>query len=196
MALKRWHLGAVGLAVVAAAAALSLGRPPLTPPTPTVSPRLQTIEFAQQQADALVVARYWREAQPQSARATAISHVRWAIPDVESYSSDNVYGNPSDPGTVSASLLGADYSSTDSGYSGMTFLLLKDSYDWGFPPQTWVDPTDPGYPAAVRGVVPSATRYCVLARSGGWYAWKLGPAGTILASRSPALVCQTLASSK
>ena len=119
-----------------------------------------------------------------------ISHVRWAIPDVELYNAANVPGSLyDDPDAVSVGPVGRDSGIDDSGYTGMTVALLTRTYDWNFPQLTWVDPTDVGFPAGVAGGTPTATHYCAIAHSGDWYAWKLGPSGSILVSRSPATVC-------
>jgi hypothetical protein len=187
---RLWRLGLLALAVLLTAAFL-LGRWTTVSHASGISPQEQVYDFAQGQARGLVIARAYRASQRLTARATAISHVRWAIPDVELYNADNVPGSlHNDPDAVSVGPVGRDLGMDDSGYTGMTVALLTDIYDRGFPHATWVNPRDLGYPAGLARVTPTAAHYCVIAHSGDWYAWKLGPSGSILVSRSPATVCQ------
>ena len=189
MTARLWRLGLLLLAVLLAGAFL-LGRSTALSHASGVPAVERPYDFAQGQAEELVIARSDRGSQRLTARATATSHVRWAIPDVELYNADNVPGSlHDDPDAVSVGPVGRDLGIDDSGYTGMTVALLRRIYDWGFPQLTWVDPTDPGYPTGVAGVTPTATHYCVIAHSGDWYAWKLGPGGSILVSRSSATVC-------
>ena len=73
----------------------------------------------------------------------------------------------------------------------MTAALLKSNYDQAFPSSVFVNPSDTGFPTAtgLTGVTPSATNYCVISTNGSWYAWKLGPGGTINVSTDPTKVC-------
>jgi type IV pilus assembly protein PilA len=108
-------------------------------------------------------------------KTAAAANVRAVIPDIESYNADNVPNGPNDPD--------AAVSTTDSGYAGMSMAELKTSYDQSLNAATgenvWVAPTDAGFPSGATSVTPSATNYCALAQVGNWYAWKLGPSGTI-----------------
>jgi type IV pilus assembly protein PilA len=118
-------------------------------------------------------------------KSAAQANIRAVLPDIESYNADNVPGGTNDPNVA--------VSSTDSGYDGMTAALLKSAYDAAFPSNVWVNPTDPSFPAAVTThVTPvggSAANYCAVAQSGNWYAYKLGPSGTIKVVNTPATAC-------
>jgi hypothetical protein len=68
----------------------------------------------------------------------------------------------------------------------MTAALLKSTYDQAFPAGVWIiGANDVGGAAAPTGTgittngALSTTNYCVVAQNGSWYAWKLGPGGTI-----------------
>ena len=119
-------------------------------------------------------------------KSAAQANIRATLPDIESYNADNVPGGTNDPDSAT--------STTDSGYDGMTAALLKASYDAAFPTSVWVNPNDPSFPAAVTThVTPvggSAANYCAVAQSGNWYAWKLGPSGTIKTDSVGANVCK------
>jgi len=119
-------------------------------------------------------------------KSAAQANIRATLPDIESYNADNVPGGQNDPDTAT--------STTDSGYDGMTAALLKQNYDAAFPSSVWVNPNDPSFPAAVTThVTPvggSAANYCAVAQSGNWYAWKLGPSGTIKVDSVGANVCK------
>jgi len=108
-------------------------------------------------------------------KTAAAANVRAVIPDIESYNADNVPNGPNDPDAAT--------STTDSGYAGLTMTELHNSYDQSLQNATgenvWVAPTDSGFPTGATSVTPSATNYCALAQVGNWYAWKLGPSGTI-----------------
>jgi len=85
---------------------------------------------------------------------------------------------------------------SDSGYTGMTAALLKSNYDQAFPASLWImGSTDVNNAAAPTGTgwtgSPTQTNYCVVAQNGSWYAWKLGPGGTILVGTTLANVCTT-----
>jgi hypothetical protein len=106
------------------------------------------------------------------------------LPDIESYNADNNVGSTSDP----------DASATDSGYQGMTAALLKSKYDQAFPAAVFTFPGDAattGAPAGagITAVGTTATDYCVVSQNGSWYAWKLGPGGTILVGQTLANIC-------
>ena len=113
------------------------------------------------------------------------------LPDVESYNADNVPGGTNDPNKTGAPGLGAaTASATDSGYTGMSKSILTAAYDQAFPSNVWVAPTDTAFPAGVTGVAPAApATYCVVAQSGNWYAYKLGPAGQIVTTSTASAVC-------
>jgi hypothetical protein len=126
-------------------------------------------------------------------KSAAQANVRAVLPDVESYNADNVPGGANDPNGKSTSpgIGSATPSATDNGYTGMSKSILTAAYDQAFPSTVWVNPTDTGFPANVTGVVPAApATYCVLAQSGNWYAWKLGPGGSIQTTSDPALACK------
>jgi type IV pilus assembly protein PilA len=125
-------------------------------------------------------------------KSAAQANVRAVLPDVESYNADNVPGGANDPNKTGAPGLGsATASTTDSGYTGMSKSILTAAYDQAFPSTVWVNPTDTGFPASVTGVVPaSPATYCVLAQSGNWYAWKLGPGGAIQTTSTAANACK------
>jgi type IV pilus assembly protein PilA len=116
-------------------------------------------------------------------KSAAQANVRAVLPDIESYNADNVPGGANDPNSVT----------TDTGYDGMTKALLTSKYDAAFPSSVWVAAGDSGRPTAVT--IPAAaaatSTYCVVAQSGNWYAWKLGPGGQIRTSSDPAGVCLT-----
>ena len=95
----------------------------------------------------------------------AMDMLRALGPDIDSYAADNVPGGGNDP----------DRSHSDSGYTGMTMAILHRVYDQATPPNTWVNPSDPGYPAGLRGVVPSKNAYCIVSKRGSVYAWKSWP---------------------
>ena len=118
-------------------------------------------------------------------KSAAQANIRAVLPDIESYNADNVPGGQNDPNKAT--------STTDSGYDGMTAALLKSNYDAAFPSSVWVNFNDPGFPAAVtRHVTPaggSAATYCAVAQSGNWYAYKLGPSGTIKVTNSGGTAC-------
>ncbi|HEV7133363.1 MAG TPA: prepilin-type N-terminal cleavage/methylation domain-containing protein [Gaiellaceae bacterium] len=113
-------------------------------------------------------------------KSAAQANVRAVLPDVESYNADNVPGSTSDP----------DASTTDSGYTGMTVTELKTNYDQAFPGSVWVQSGDTGFPAGVTAVAPTTNSYCILSQNGNWFAWKLGPGGTIQVSTDPAAACK------
>jgi type IV pilus assembly protein PilA len=126
-------------------------------------------------------------------KSAAQANVRAVLPDVESYNADNVPGGTNDPNASASSPgIGSGTPSTsDSGYAGMSKSILTAAYDQAFPSTVWVNPTDTGFPAAVTGVTPAApATYCVLAQSGNWYAWKLGPGGTIKTTSDATLACK------
>ena len=120
-------------------------------------------------------------------KSAAQANVRAVLPDIESYNADNTVG--ADP-TVDPDAL-----STDSGYQGMTAALLKTKYDQAFPPAVWIaasaDGAGTAFPAGLNAlaVAPGATTYCVVAQNGNYYAWKLGPGGTIKVDTVLANVC-------
>src|SRR5581483_6157867 len=108
-------------------------------------------------------------------KSAAQANVRAVLPDIESYNADNTPASTADP----------DASSTDSGYQGMTSDILRTKYDQALPASVWVFPGDAaatGAPsgAGITAVGTTPTDYCVVSQSGSWYAWKLGPGGTIL----------------
>ena len=114
-------------------------------------------------------------------KSAAQANVRAVLPDVESYNADNTVGNTTnDPDAAT------DTTHSNSGYQGMTAALLKSDYDQAFPPSVWiigaVDATGAAAPtgtAITTAGAPTATTYCLVAQNGNYYAWKLGPGGTI-----------------
>jgi type IV pilus assembly protein PilA len=125
-------------------------------------------------------------------KSAAQANVRAVLPDVESYNADNVPGGANDPNKTGAPGLGsATASATDSGYTGMSKSILTAAYDQAFPSSVWVAPTDTGFPAAVTTTITPAApaTYCVVAQSGNWYAYKLGPAGQIQTTSTATAVC-------
>jgi type IV pilus assembly protein PilA len=124
-------------------------------------------------------------------KSAAQANVRAVLPDVESYNADNVPGGANDPNKTGAPGLGLGTADTsDSGYHGMSKSILTAAYDQAFPSSVWVAPTDTAFPAGVTGVTPAApATYCVVAQSGNWYAWKLGPGGAIQTTSTPSAVC-------
>ena len=117
-------------------------------------------------------------------KSAAEANVRAVLPDVESYNADNNPGAPStsDPDFAT--------SNADSGYSGMTSGELKTSYDQAFPSSVWVAAGDTGFPAGVTAVAPTQSNYCILSQNGNWYAWKLGPSGSIQVDTVAANACK------
>jgi type II secretion system protein G len=117
-------------------------------------------------------------------KSAAQANVRAVLPDIESYNADNDAGSSNDP----------DASTTDSGYQGMTAVLLKSKYDQAFPSATWIFPGDgsmSGAPtgAGITAVGTTAKDYCVVTQNGSWYAWKLGPGGQNLVGQTLDNVC-------
>jgi prepilin-type N-terminal cleavage/methylation domain-containing protein len=125
-------------------------------------------------------------------KSAAQANVRAVLPDVESYNADNVPGGTNDPNKTGAPGLGtATASITDSGYAGMSKSILTAAYDQAFPSSVWVAPTDTAFPTGVVGIAPAApATYCVVAQSGNWYAWKLGPGGAIQTTSTASLACK------
>jgi len=117
-------------------------------------------------------------------KSAAEANVRAVLPDVESYNADNNPGAPStsDPDFAT--------SNADSGYAGMTSGELKTSYDQAFPSSVWVAAGDTGFPAGVTAVAPTQSNYCILSQNGNWYAWKLGPSGSIKVDTTAANACK------
>jgi type II secretion system protein G len=124
-------------------------------------------------------------------KSAAQANVRAVLPDVESYNADNVPGGANDPNKTGApGVVAANASSTDAGYAGMTKAILTSAYDQAFPANAWVNPTDASVPTSVTIPAPAApATYCVVAQSGNWYAYKLGPAGQITTTSTPANAC-------
>ncbi len=128
-------------------------------------------------------------------KSAAQANVRAVLPDVESYNADNTVGNTTgDPDGAT------DTTHSNSGYVGMTAALLKSDYDQAFPPSVWiigaVDATNAAAPVGTgitAAGAPSATTYCLVAQNGNYYAWKLGPGGTILVGTILDKVCTTSA---
>jgi len=124
-------------------------------------------------------------------KSAAQANVRAVLPDVESYNADNTVGNTTnDPDTS------VDATHADSGYTGMTAALLKSAYDQAFPPTVFTFPGDASTTGAPSGtgisaVTASPTNYCLVSTNGSYYAWKLGPGGTILVSQDEDKVCTT-----
>jgi type IV pilus assembly protein PilA len=119
-------------------------------------------------------------------KSAAEANIRAVLPDVESYNADNTPGSTSDP----------DSSTTDSGYQGMTSVLLKSKYDQAFPASVWIageaavpSTIAAGTKVAALGTTPTTTDYCVIAQNGSWYAYKHGPGGTITATQDVNTVC-------
>ena len=128
-------------------------------------------------------------------KSAAQANVRAVLPDVESYNADNTVGNTTgDPDGAT------DTTHSNSGYTGMTAALLKSDYDQAFPPSVWIigaaDATGAAAPtgtAITTAGAPTATTYCLVAQNGNYYAWKLGPGGTILVGTILDKVCTTSA---
>jgi len=123
-------------------------------------------------------------------KSAAEANVRAVLPDIESYNADNTVGNTTnDPDGAT------DTSHTDSGYQGMTSVLLKSDYDQAFPSTVWIA-GEAAVPAAVAAGTkvaalgaPKVTDYCVISQNGSWYAWKHGPGGTIQVDTNVNNVC-------
>jgi len=123
-------------------------------------------------------------------KSAAQANVRAVLPDIESYNADNTVGNTTnDPDGAT------DTSHTDSGYQGMTSVLLKSDYDQAFPSTVWIA-GEAAVPAAVAAGTkvaalgaPTVTDYCVISQNGSWYAWKHGPGGTIQVDTNVNNVC-------
>ena len=73
----------------------------------------------------------------------------------------------------------------------MTIAELRTTYDQAIPATDYVNDSGTGSDASgvTATVVPTATNYCVYSQTGNWYAWKLGPAGTITETTDPTHVC-------
>jgi type IV pilus assembly protein PilA len=118
-------------------------------------------------------------------KSAAQANVRAVLPDIESYNADNTPGSTADP----------DASTTDSGYQGMTSVLLKSKYDQAFPAAVWIA-GEAAVPAAVAAGTavaalgaPTGTDYCVISQNGSWYAYKHGPGGTISVTTTINNIC-------
>src|SRR4051794_40840639 len=123
-------------------------------------------------------------------KSAAQANVRAVLPDVESYNADNVPGGANDPDKALAPGVVGAGDATDSGYTGMTSAILKAAYDQAFPSTVWVAPTDATPPTGVTITAPAApATYCIVAQSGNWFAYKLGPAGQIVTTSTAASVC-------
>jgi type IV pilus assembly protein PilA len=120
-------------------------------------------------------------------KSAAEANVRAVLPDIESYNADNTPGAPTaqDPdwNTTDASGVGTN---ADTGYTGMTSVNLKAKYDQAFPTAVWIA-GESGAPVALP--VASNTNYCVVSQNGSWYAYKLGPGGTITTTQTVASLC-------
>ena len=120
-------------------------------------------------------------------KSAAQANVRAVLPDIESYNADNTVG--ADPA------VDPDGVSTNSGYIGMTAALLKTKYDQAFPPAVWIAASADGaataFPSgfAAGAIAPITTNYCVVAQNGNYYAWKLGPGGSIRVDTVVGNVC-------
>ena len=124
-------------------------------------------------------------------KSAAQANVRAVLPDVESYNADNVPAGTADPDMTGAPGVVGTGSAIDNGYTGMTVAIIRAAYDQAFPSSVWVAPTDTAFPAGVTGVTPAApATYCVVAQSGNWYAWKLGPGGAIQTTSTAANACK------
>jgi type IV pilus assembly protein PilA len=123
-------------------------------------------------------------------KSAAQANVRAVLPDIESYNADNTVGNTTnDPDGAT------DTTHSDSGYQGMTSVLLKSDYDQAFPSTVWIA-GEAAVPAAVAAGTkvaalgsPTVTDYCVISQNGSWYAWKHGPGGTIQVDTNVNNVC-------
>lgn len=199
VALKIWHLGAIPLVAVLAFVYLGYLRTssPATATTAATAPatlaqkdatiqtlrtKVATLQGEVSALQAAITALH-RRTVTESSKTRAALTVRRLIPSIESYNADNVPGSANDPDP--------QVSTSDSGYAGMTIDELRSHYDQAIPDDAWVSPTDPGFPVEVAGVVPTAQDYCAVARVGGWYAWKLEPAGSIWYTQNSAAVCQS-----
>jgi type IV pilus assembly protein PilA len=124
-------------------------------------------------------------------KSAAEANVRAVLPDMESYNADNTVGNTqNDPDTA------VDATHSDSGYQGMTAALLKSGYDQAFPGSVFIYPGDAstsGAPAGtgIAAVGTASNDYCVVSTNGSYYAWKLGPGGTILVGQDVDNACTT-----
>ena len=116
-------------------------------------------------------------------KTAAAANVRSLIPSVESYNADNVPSGANDPDAAT--------STTDSGYAGMTLALLKSTYDQAIPATDYVNNANPKVEATgvTATAALNATSYCVYSQVGNWYAYKLNPAGTIIQTTDPTVVC-------
>jgi len=135
-----------------------------------------------------------RPASSASDRAAAIAQLGVVVPEVALYRARNIPNGPSDPDFMAPGPTLTSHASGghDRGYTGMTAELLASNFRPGLPVLhgVWVNPADPGFPVGVRGVKPTVSHFCAVARSGGWYAWKLGPGGRVQSSTLPGVVCQ------
>jgi type IV pilus assembly protein PilA len=120
-------------------------------------------------------------------KSAAQANVRAVLPDIESYNADNTPGAAvgTDPdGSVTGD---PDLTThTTSGYTNMTSTLLKRQYDQAFPAGVWIA-GETGAPVATPAA--SATTYCVVSQNGNWYAYKLGPGGTIKVQQGTTGLC-------
>ncbi len=121
-------------------------------------------------------------------KSAAQANIRAVLPDIESYNADNT------PGAAQATDPDYSTSNSDAGYQGMTAAELKSSYDQAFPASLWImGSPDVNNAAAPTGTAwtgsPTQTNYCVVSQNGNWFAWKLGPGGTIKVDSTVSNVC-------
>jgi type IV pilus assembly protein PilA len=128
-------------------------------------------------------------------KTAAAADVRAALPDIAAYGADNTPNGSNDPDATT--------STSDNGYSGMTYLGLQ-KYDASISPSVYVvgdtahvsgitgEPTAfnavPG-DATTSASAPTATAYCIWGNVGSWYAWKDGDSGQIQESSDISAVC-------
>jgi type IV pilus assembly protein PilA len=124
-------------------------------------------------------------------KSAAQANVRAVLPDIESYNADNTVGNTTnDPDAAT------DTTHVTSGYTNMSAALLKSQYDQAFPPAVWitgaaaVDGSGSALPTGIPTTpAAQATNYCVVAQNGNYYAWKVGPGGTIKVGSDATVAC-------
>jgi type IV pilus assembly protein PilA len=125
-------------------------------------------------------------------KSAAQANVRAVLPDIESYNADNTPGQATtqDPNYNGTDAVGVG-TNGDSGYTGMTAGNLKTKYDQAFPANVWiagsVDINNVAAPVATPAA--SATNYCVVSQNGNYYAYKLGPGGSIKVQQGTTNLC-------
>lgn len=114
-------------------------------------------------------------------KQASATNVQGAVVAAESYAEDNYPASPRDPNKA--------VSATDSGFSGMTAATLRNTYDAGLSPDTYVNNSGSDMSGVTARAPLDSSHFCVYAVVGRWFAFQLNPTGAIYATTIPADVC-------